>query len=103
VCIVLGTAYMALNIENLDEMDLIFVPMSHPRWTEPPQEETVAPAKKTITIPYYNCQENYEKYLNLFDAVDGTQSIAAKSPVRVAIYELESELMDNNCPQIPVP
>lgn len=100
---------MAINSEKLDEIDVILVPMSHPRWSEPPQENTVAPentiapAKKTITIPYYNCQENYEKYLNLFDAVNPTESIAAKSPVRVAIYELEEEIMDNNCPQIPTP
>lgn len=52
VCIVMGTAFMAINIENLDEIDLIFVPVTHPRWTEPPQENTIAPQKKIITIPY---------------------------------------------------
>ena len=52
LCVIVGTAYMALNIENLDEIDLAFVPMSHPRWTEPPQEDTVTREKKIITIPY---------------------------------------------------
>lgn len=102
-CVAVGTAYLAINAENLDEIDLIFVPISHPRWSEPPPEDIIAPEKKIITIPYYNCQENYEKYLNLFDAVNPTESIAAKSPIRVAIYELEEELMKNNCPQVSAP
>lgn len=45
----------------------------------------------------YDCTKNYNKYLKLFDYVDPTESIAAKSPERMAIYELEEELMDNGC------
>ena len=53
LCVVVGTAYMAINSENLDELDLIFVPMTHPRWSEPPQEDTITREKKIITIPYF--------------------------------------------------
>ncbi len=45
----------------------------------------------------YDCDKNYNKYLKLFDYVDGTESIASQSPERMAIYELEEKLMDNEC------
>lgn len=62
--------------------------------TNDPVYQVPLPIEKIIN---YDCDKNYKEYLELFEFVDPTESINSKSPARMAIYELEEELMNNGC------
>lgn len=48
-------------------------------------------------IPLYDCEKNLLEFDKLILLVNPTESIAAKSPERIAVYEKESELLKNSC------
>lgn len=54
--------------------------------------------EKIEEIANYDCDKKFKEYVELFEFIDPTESINSKSPARMAIYELEDELRDYNCP-----
>lgn len=79
-----GIVYLGANT------DKITFGFGEPNYISKQTESTAPPF-------VYDCDKNYKKYLKLFDYVDPQESIASQSPERMAIHELEHELIKNGC------
>ena len=53
--------------------------------------------ESTLQNTQYDCEKNLLEYGKLILLVNPNESIAAKSPERIAVYELEAELLKNSC------
>ncbi len=48
-------------------------------------------------ITVYNCEKNVAEYSELVNLINPNESIASKSPERIAVYEKEEELLNQGC------
>ena len=60
-------------------------------------ENSFADTAITEKITAYDCSKNLAEYYELITYIDPTESIAAKSPERISVYEKEAEILANSC------